>query len=92
MEGREKLHTISNGLKVLQNGRAGRVPRVKYLKRKLNSSIFPFARFGHNRENRENFVDPKNFPSYGSPLIYVECIHGFLIYTQQPHNSCIAYM
>ena len=28
MEGHEKLHTISDGLKVLQDGHAGRLPRV----------------------------------------------------------------
>ena len=39
LEGREKMHTISGGLKALQDGRAGRAPRVK---------ILPFD---HNRKN-----------------------------------------
>ena len=36
MEAREKLSSISDGLKVLQDGCAGRVSRVINLKRNLN--------------------------------------------------------
>ena len=52
MEGREKLYTIiSDGLKVLQDGRAGGVPRVKNLTRKLNFAALKFSGFDRNREN-----------------------------------------
>ena len=61
MEGREKLHAISDGLKVLQDRRAGRVPRVKNLTCKLNFAIFNFA----VRPQPRKFVDRENFPSYG---------------------------
>ena len=43
MEGREKLHSISDGLKVpvLQDGHAGCLPRVKNLMCKVNFAVRP---------------------------------------------------
>ena len=66
MEGREKLHTISDGLKVLQDRRAGRVicARVKNLTCKLNFAILNLAVRQQPRKSRK-FVDRENFPSYG---------------------------
>ena len=68
MEGREKLHTISDGLKVLQDRRSGRVPRVENLTCKLNFAIFNFA-----VAKPRKFVDRENFPLYGN------CIFVMLI-------------
>ena len=43
MEAREKLCSISDGLKVLQDERAGRVPCVKDFTYKLNFTKFNFV-------------------------------------------------
>ena len=43
MEAREKLSSMSDRLKVLQGGRAGRVPRVKNLTCKLNFTNLNFT-------------------------------------------------
>ena len=53
-EAHEKLSSISNGLKVLQDRHAGRVPHVKKLSCKLN-----FAARPQLRKQQKNFVDLK---------------------------------
>ena len=63
MEMREKLHTISDVLKVLQDGRAGHVARLKTLTCKLNFAIFKFAVWMQPRKPRK-FIDRENFMSY----------------------------
>ena len=58
MEAREKLLSISDGLKVLQDGRAGLVPSVKVFTCKLNFPNFNFA----VQPQQRKFVDHQNFP------------------------------
>ena len=68
MEAREKLSSISDGLNVLQDVRAGRVPRVKKLTCKLNSTIFYFAVRPH----------PQTFP------VLRYCKHMHALYQTTP--------
>ena len=60
MEGREKLSSISDSLKVLQDGRTGRVPLVKKLDVQINFANFNFV----VRPKPQKFVDRENIPSY----------------------------
>ena len=64
MEAREKLSSISDGLKVLQDGRAGHAPCVKKLTCKLNFANFNFAVQPQPQKLRK-FVVCENLPSYG---------------------------
>ena len=73
MEAREKLWSVSNGLKVLWDGHVGRVPRVKNLTCKLNFAnvnleVWPPL------QNMRTLVLSGNFPPYGT---YVPCIASF---------------
>ena len=60
MEAHEKLSGISDSLKVLQDGRAGRVPHVKNLTYQKNFVNFNFA----VRPKWRKLVDCENFLSY----------------------------
>ena len=62
MEAREKLRCISNGLKVFEDGRAGRVPRVKHFTCKLKFTTFNLA-VRPQPQKPQKFVDLENFSS-----------------------------
>ena len=64
MEAREKLSSISDGLKVSQDGHAGHAPRVKKLKCKLNFANFNFA-VQPQLQKLWKFVARESLPSYG---------------------------
>ena len=67
MEACEKLSSIADGLKVLQDGRAGLVPHNKNLTCKLNFADFNFAVQPQPRK-LQKFIDHENFPSYDMKL------------------------
>ena len=58
-EAREKLSSISDGLKLFQDGRAGRVSHIKNFTCKLNFAIFNFVVQPQPRKPQK-FVDHKN--------------------------------
>ena len=74
MEAREKLSSISNGLKVLQDGRAGRASRVKKLTYKLNLTNFNFAVQPHPQKT----CWPRKFP------VLQYCEHKHAPYHSRP--------
>ena len=65
VEACEKLSSISDGLKVLQDGCAGRVPCVRNWTCKLNFASFNFAIRPQLRKPQK-FVDCENFPFYST--------------------------
>ena len=71
MEAPEKLRSISDSLKVLQDGRAGHVPSVKHFMCKQNFMSFNFAVQPQPRKPQK-FVDLENFSFYGMLLRYLK--------------------
>ena len=67
MDACEKLSSISDGLKILQDGHAGHVQCVKKLTYKLNFVNFNFA----VRPQLQKFVDSENVLSHGMILYSV---------------------
>ena len=71
MEACEKLSSVRDSLKVLQDGYAGHVPRDKNVMYKLNSACFNFAVRPHPQ--LQKFADCTNFSSCG---ITISNVHG----------------